>query len=130
MHAKELRAWQLWPNCVLLVNPGSNYAVFHYIPDGPERTALYEQMTHIVSDQVPWVTRTHRIRQNLQQPWLSGFKYTEVNEQYWQYAGIDGAAREIALEEWNQPIRWPIYASLVGFLGLLGVGLRKRKGAT
>jgi len=40
VHAKELRAWQLWPNCVLLVNPGSNYAVFHYIPDGPESTIV------------------------------------------------------------------------------------------
>ena len=38
VHAKEFRAWQLWPNCVLLVNPGSNYAVFRYSPDGPERT--------------------------------------------------------------------------------------------
>ena len=37
-HAEELRAWLLWPNCALLVNPGSNYVVFHYIPDGPERT--------------------------------------------------------------------------------------------
>ena len=37
-HTKALRGWQLWPNCALLVNPGSNYVVFHYIPDGPERT--------------------------------------------------------------------------------------------
>ena len=34
----EFRAWQLRPNCVLPVNPSSNYVVFHYIPDRPERT--------------------------------------------------------------------------------------------
>ena len=30
--------------------------------DGPERTAIYERMAAIISDNVPWITRTHRIR--------------------------------------------------------------------
>ncbi|MEM7120942.1 MAG: aromatic ring-hydroxylating dioxygenase subunit alpha [Pseudomonadota bacterium] len=36
-HVDELRSWVLWPNFALQVNPGSNYVVFHFIPDGPER---------------------------------------------------------------------------------------------
>ena len=71
--------------------------------DSPERTELYEQMARIVSDEVPWITRTHRIRPNLQHPWLHGFKYTEVNYDFWGYAwdrhrdaGADGARAQQA----------------------------------
>ena len=95
--------------------------------DSPERTDLYVQMAHIVADDVPWVTRVHRIRQNLQQPWLSGFKYTEVNEHYWRYASIDRPARDQAIEEWNQPTRWPVYVLLGLIAALFGWGLRKRQ---
>ena len=86
--------------------------------DGPERTALYEQMSQIVSDNVPWITRAHRIRQNLQQPWLQGFRYTGVNDQYWRYADIDLEARQASVSQWNAPVRAPLFV-----LGLLSVGL-------
>ncbi len=86
---------------------------------GPERTEKYEAMSRIVSDNVPWVTRTHRIRQNLQQPWLSGFKYTEVTDSYWHYADVDAAQRAALLAEWNQPVRWPLWLLGGGFMGFI-----------
>ena len=52
---------------------------------------------------------------------------TEVNEHYWRYASIDKNARDTAIEEWNQPIRWPIYLLLAAVAALFAVGLRKRK---
>lgn len=90
------------------------------MPDGPERTALYERMAHIVADEVPWVTRVHRIRRNLQQPWLTGFKYTEVNYQFWRYAHVDAEARAVALAEWNRPVYWPVVLFTLALVG--GVG--------
>jgi oligopeptide transport system substrate-binding protein len=95
--------------------------------DSPERTELYEQMAHMVGDEVPWVTRVHRIKQNLQQPWLGGFKYTEVNEHYWRYASIDKDMREQAVEEWNEPTRWPIGVLVALIAAVFGFGLRKRR---
>ena len=91
------------------------------LEDGPERTALYEQMARIVSDEVPWITRTHRIRQNLKQPWLEGFRYTGVHDQYLRYVAVDGAERARLVAEWNRPTRWPVAVLLLGFVGLVGV---------
>ena len=86
--------------------------------DGPERTALYQEMSTIISDEVPWVTRAHRIRQNLQQPWLENFKYTGVTDQYIRYADIDLPERQRLVEEWNRPVRWPLVVVL-GFIALV-----------
>jgi ABC-type transport system substrate-binding protein len=94
------------------------------LPDGPERTALYEQMAHIVADEVPWVPRVHRIRPNLQQPWLQGYKYTEVNDQFWRYVAVDDALRDRLVAEWNPPTRWPLAVLGLVFVGLLGLSLR------
>ena len=88
--------------------------------DGPERTALYEQMTRIVGDQVPWITRVHRVRNNLQQPWLQGFRYTEVHDQAWAYASVDLEMRERLMAEWNTPVLWPV--GLLGGVFVLGIG--------
>ena len=97
------------------------------LPDGPERTRLYEQMAYIVADQVPMVTRTHRIRQNLQQPWVEGYKFTEVHYQNWRYMAIDKAMRDTLVEGWNQPTRWPLFV-LFGVC-FLGVALTYREAA-
>ena len=55
--ADELRSWVLWPNFALQVNPGSNYVVFHFIPQGPERT-----VAHIDWFFGPWVEESERKR--------------------------------------------------------------------
>jgi ABC-type transport system substrate-binding protein len=79
------------------------------LEDGPERTSIYRRMAKIVSDEVPWITRTHRIRLHLQQPWLQGYKFTEVNYHYWKFVGIDGEKRKSLLSDWNKPNRWPLF---------------------
>ena len=91
------------------------------LPDGPERTALYEQMAAIVGQEVPWITRAHRIRQMLKQPWLQGYKYTSNTYQYWRFAGIDKELRDKELTAWNQPVWWPV-ALIVGLILLAIIG--------
>ncbi|MDP6933680.1 MAG: ABC transporter substrate-binding protein, partial [Myxococcota bacterium] len=88
--------------------------------DSPERTALYEKMAHIVADHVPWITRTHRIRPNLQHEWLQGFKYTEVHDGFWRYVGVDADLRKASVAAWNQPTRWPLAVLGLLLFGLLG----------
>lgn len=56
-HAEEYRAWLLWPNYSLQVNPGSNFVLLHFIPDGPERT-----IAKIDWYFGPWVTEHDRER--------------------------------------------------------------------
>ncbi len=90
------------------------------LEDGPERTKLYVRMAHIVGDEVPWITRTHRIRQNLQHAWLSGFRYTETSYQYWRYADVDVQLRNASVEEWNKPTWWPVWVLALSFVALVG----------
>ncbi len=118
--------------------PGSNRANFvnprfdelfeqtSVLPDGPERSEMYAEMARIVADEVPWVTRVHRIRPNLQHSWLQGFKYTEVSHQYWRYIGIDGEERARLRAEWNQPTRWPLLVLVVLALGLMAISRTTR----
>ena len=86
---------------------------------GPERTALYEDMSRIISDEVPWITRAHRIRQVLKQPWLEGFKYTGVNDQFLRYVDLDPELRAREVASWNRPVRWPVAVLLLSFGGLV-----------
>jgi len=97
------------------------------LEDSPERTALYERMAHIVSEQVPWVTRTHRIRPALQHQWLEGFKYTEVNYQFWRYASVDVEKRRALVSEWNRPVRWPLILLGLIFAGLVTATVAARR---
>ncbi len=97
------------------------------LPDSPERTALYEQMTRIVADQVPWITRAHRIRPHLAHEWLHGYKYTEVNDQHLRYVWLDDALRDARVAEWNRPVRWPLAVLVLGFGGLLVASILGRQ---
>ena len=103
------------------------YEASSVMEHGPERTAIYEDMAKIVADEVPWITRTHRIRQNLQQPWLQGFKYTETSDNYWHYLGVDAEARRASLAEWNQPVRWPLAVFGGGFALLVGATILRSR---
>ena len=97
------------------------YEAAAVLQPGPERTELYERMSRIVSDQVPWVTRTHRIRPNLSHAWLGGYKYTEVHDQHLRYVWVDDALRDRLVAEWNRPVLWPAAALLLGLVSLIGL---------
>jgi ABC-type transport system substrate-binding protein len=88
--------------------------------DGPERTTLYQRMAHIVGDQAPWITRTHRVRNVAKHGWLLGLKYTETSYHCWRYADVDVEKRMRQVAEWNQSKRWPLF--LVGLLLAVFVG--------
>ena len=56
-HAKEFRAWLLWPNLSLQVNPGSNFVIFSFVPDGPQTSFV-----HVDWFFGPWVDDAERRR--------------------------------------------------------------------
>ncbi len=56
-NADGFRAWLLWPNFSLQVNPGSNFVLFHFIPNGPERTVA--KLDWFFG---PWVAEAERDR--------------------------------------------------------------------
>jgi ABC-type transport system substrate-binding protein len=64
------------------------------LPDSPERTRLYQEMTKLVATYVPWKINTHRIMVDMWYPYVIGFRRPLVQtDNWWRFVDIDLAAR-------------------------------------
>jgi oligopeptide transport system substrate-binding protein len=59
------------------------------LPDGPERTQLFREMSAIVSAYAPWYFDTYRYENVVRYPWLLGYKHSVFHAHPWQYYDID-----------------------------------------
>ena len=60
------------------------------MPDSPERTRIYQQMTKLVVSYVPWKINVHRIRTSMWYPQLVGFvRSPMLVYNFWKYVDID-----------------------------------------
>jgi oligopeptide transport system substrate-binding protein len=60
---------------------------------GPARNKMYEEMKRIVAVYAPWVLHVHRVRNELWQPWLIGYRKHPIYNQMWMYLDIDESKR-------------------------------------
>jgi len=66
------------------------YEQARVLPDGPERTRLYQEMTRLVVAYAPWKVNTHRILTDLWYPWVVGYRRPAVqSNNFWKYIDID-----------------------------------------
>ena len=66
------------------------YEQARVLPDGPERTKLYQEMTKLVVAYAPWKVNTHRILTDLWYPWVAGYRRPAVqSNNFWKYIDID-----------------------------------------
>ena len=66
------------------------------LPDSPERTALYQEMTKLMLVYAPWKLGVHRLGANLIQPWVIGYKMHPTLHALWKYVDIDVARQKAA----------------------------------
>lgn len=59
------------------------------MPDGPERLAIMQQLTKIMVAYMPYKFSTHRIRTDVMQPWLLGYRRHPTSRGFWRYVDID-----------------------------------------
>jgi oligopeptide transport system substrate-binding protein len=59
------------------------------LPDGPQRSALFGQMSGLVVAYAPWILEAYRIENVLVYPWVEGYKYNAFNAQPWQYYDVN-----------------------------------------
>ncbi len=57
--------------------------------DGPERAAILQKMVKILVAYMPYKFNTHRIRTDLMQPWLIGYRRHPTSRSFWRYVDID-----------------------------------------
>jgi hypothetical protein len=68
------------------------------MPDSPERTLLYQQMTKLFLAYAPWRLGVHRVQTHVNQPWLLNYSKHPIVLQGWKYLDVD-------LEKKNASIR-------------------------
>lgn len=65
------------------------YAQQQLMPDGPERLAIMQKLVKIMVAYMPYKFNSHRIRTDMMQPWLLGYRRHPVNHAFWKYVDID-----------------------------------------
>ncbi|MCM2322568.1 MAG: ABC transporter substrate-binding protein [Oligoflexia bacterium] len=64
------------------------------LQDGPERTALYQQMVRIVVEDCPWIFAVHRSIFSLVQPWVKNYKRHGFEHNAMKYYRVDPALKK------------------------------------
>jgi ABC-type transport system substrate-binding protein len=67
--------------------------------DGPERTALYEQLYEMAGNEVPWIYGMHRTSVTVYQGWIKNYKYIEFTQTQVQYLNADLEAKKELLKK-------------------------------
>jgi ABC-type transport system substrate-binding protein len=68
------------------------YSRMRFMPDGPERDALFLEAKRILTAYAPYKFQVHRILTDLAQPWLRGYRRAPYWNDWWQYVDIDASA--------------------------------------
>ena len=68
------------------------------MPDSPQRTRLYDQMTELFLVYAPWKLGVHRVQTHLNQPWLLNYKKHPILHEGWKYLDVDLDMRRKAKE--------------------------------
>jgi ABC-type oligopeptide transport system substrate-binding subunit len=99
--------------------------------NSPERLAIIDKMQAILHQDAPWLWGYHPKKYVLQHGWLSNVKPNVLANNKLKYWRIDAAQRERLRHQWNQPIYWPLWSSLI-LLMLVGfwIGWVLRRRAT
>ena len=63
------------------------------LPDGPERTKLFDRMTELVIAYAPFRMTYHLLEDNVHHRWVSNYVPHPIRSQWWQYLDVDAAAR-------------------------------------
>jgi ABC-type transport system substrate-binding protein len=67
------------------------------LPDNPERTKVYQEMTRLFVAYAPWKVNTHRIRTDMWYPWVVGYRRPLIQSRsFFKYIDIDASRSNVA----------------------------------
>ncbi len=64
------------------------YEKSRQLPDGPARTAIFDEMNDLIFNYAPWILTDYPYQNVLAQPWLKGYKLNTFVEQQWRYLDV------------------------------------------
>jgi ABC-type transport system substrate-binding protein len=63
------------------------------LPDGPERTKLFDRMTELVVAYAPYRMTYHLLEDNVRHPWVGTYVPHPIRSETWQYLDVDVGMR-------------------------------------
>ncbi len=80
-----------------------------YMPDGPERLRVIQQMISILRYDAPWMFGYFPRQYMLRQGWVGPGKANVIANNTLKYVHVDPALRARQRQAWNHPVRWPLF---------------------
>ena len=87
----------------------------------PERREIYRKLQRIVIDDCVWIAKYRRLQFTLVDPWLHGYRYSDIDTKYYKYCRVDTGRRATEVRGLNEMQLWPSVI-LFGVVSLLVVG--------
>ena len=100
--------------------------------NSPARQAIIDRMLEILRRDSPWLWGYHPKDYVLLQSWLSNVKTNVMANNKIKYWRVDAKLRDQLRHKWNQPVRWPLWLTVIAvllFAGWLWRMLRQREEA-
>ncbi len=94
------------------------------LDDGPQKQAVIDKMVKIVQDDAPWSFGYFPYSSSAAQTWVHNHKPAVLVRDQGRYLRIDTAERVKRLNEWNQPVWWPVGLLGLALLALVVVAVR------
>lgn len=76
--------------------------------NGPERLLLIQQLQQIIRQDAPWIFGYYPKAFSLYHHWFHNLKPNLMANNKLKYTRIDIEQRQIARQQWNQPVLWPL----------------------
>jgi len=91
--------------------------------DTPERLALIYRMRAILQRERPWIENFHPERYGLYHGWVRNEKPAGLSIPTAKYLDVDAEERALRRQEWNDPVTWPAWLLVGGFVAVLVPGI-------
>ena len=65
------------------------YEAARNLPDGAQRTAVFDQMNDMIFNYAPWILTNYPYQNVLVQPWIKGYKQNPLTLQQWSHYDIE-----------------------------------------
>ncbi len=103
------------------------------VPQFVERDAVVARMVELWRRDAVWMNSFHPLEIYLNNQWVHNTKRHGISKRTLKYVRIDEELRETSQQQWNQPVRWPLWAGFGGVAALILPGVtayRRRQRAT
>ncbi len=104
-----------------------------FLDDGPEKAQLIHEMIAIVQHDAPWMFGYYPASGGAYQQWVGNARPSQMIRNTLQYLSIDSDTRLERVQQWNQPVWWPVGVFVALLLAVAWPAwrmLRRRERAT